>query len=375
MHPDDARRSRRDFLRTAGLGAAAATLGVSRIATARQTAPRLDKKLGVALVGLGYYSTDLLAPALQETQNAYLAGIVTGTPQKAETWKARYDIPHENVYDYENFDDIASNDAIDVIYIVLPNSMHAEYSIRASRAGKHVICEKPMAMTVKECEEMIRAAEEAGRSLSIGYRTQYDPAVQHAMRIGQEQEYGLMRMVVAGAGFRIGNGPHWKLTAEYGGGALMDMGVYSIQGARYMTGEEPVSVTAQTFTTRPDVFTEVDETTIIQMEFPSGALGNVHTSFGFGMNYLQANADRGFVRLEPFQSYRNIRGTSSDGPIEPAGVNQQAAQIDEDVYNAANGLPVRVPGLEGLNDMRVVEATRQSMRDSGRRVTLLPAGE
>ena len=372
MHSKPPQHSRRDFLRTTAIGATAITLGASRTA-AQQRPPKLQEKVGVALVGLGYYATDLLAPALQETQNAYLAGIVTGTPSKAESWMAQHQIPAENVYNYENFDDIARNDAIDVVYIVLPNSMHAEYSIRASRAGKHVICEKPMAMNARECEAMIAAAEEAGKSLSIGYRTQYDPAVQTAMRIGQEREYGLMRMIVAGAGFRIGSNPHWKLTAEYGGGALMDMGVYSLQGGRYMVGEEPIAVTAQTFTTRPELFTEVDETTLFQLEFPSGALANLHTSFGFGMNYLQANAERGFVRLEPFQSYRNVRGESSGGPIPPAGVNQQAAQIDEDVYNAMNGQLVRVPGEEGLNDVRVVDAIRQSIREGGRRVTLAPS--
>ena len=366
------RNSRRDFLKTAALGAAAASLGVAPTRAAVVRPPQLEKKLGVALVGLGYYSTQLLAPALQETKNVALTGIVTGTPEKAASWKEQYDIPDENIYDYDTFDDIARNDAIDIVYVVLPNSMHAEYSIRASRAGKHVICEKPMALDVRECEAMIAAAAEAGKGLSVGYRTQYDPAVQEAMRLGQEQILGPMRLVVAGAGFRIGENPHWKISREYGGGALMDMGVYSLQAGRYMTGEEPIAVTAQTFTTRPEVFTEVDETTLFQLEFPSGALANLQTSFGFGMNYMQANAARGFVRLEPFQAYRDIRGESSQGPIPPAGVNQQAAQMDEDAYNMANGLPVRVPGEEGLLDMRVVEAVRQSIRDGGRRVTLAP---
>lgn len=366
----DASRSRRNFIKTAAMGAAAASFGIPAPARADDRVRTLDRKLGVALVGLGYYSTDLLAPALQETQNTYLAGIVTGTPAKADAWMERYDIPPENVYNYETFDDIATNDDIDIVYVVLPNSMHAEYSVRASRAGKHVICEKPMAMNARECEAMIAAAEEAGRALSIGYRVQFDPATHAAMRIGQEQVYGPMRLVVAGAGFRIGESAHWKLTREYGGGALMDMGVYSLQAGRYVTGEEPIAVTAQTYTTRPQVFTEVDETTLFQTEFPSGAIGNLQTSFGFGMNYVQATAQRGFVRLEPFQAYRNIRGESSDGPIPPAGINQQAAQMDEVAYNIVNDLPMRVPGEEGWKDMRVVDAIWQSIREGGRRITL-----
>ncbi|HEX7069749.1 MAG TPA: gfo/Idh/MocA family oxidoreductase, partial [Rhodothermales bacterium] len=128
----------------------------------------------------------------------------------------------------------------------------------------------------------------------------------------------------------------------------------------------------QTHTTRPSLFTEVDETTSFQLEFPSGALANLQTSFGFGMNYLRTTTGRGYIHLEPFQAYRNVRGESSQGPIAPAGVNQQATQMDEDAYNIAQGNPVRVPGEEGWRDMRVVDAIRQSIREGGRRITLAP---
>lgn len=366
--------SRREFLKTAALGTAATTAGWGLHPAAASSRRRLERKLGVALVGLGYYSTDLLAPALQETENVYLAGIVTGTPSKIPTWQEKFDIPDANVYSYDTFDDIAGNDSIDIVYVVLPNAMHAEYSIRASRAGKHVICEKPMAMNAAECEQMIAAAKEAGKSLSIGYRVQYDPATQEAMRLSQSGEIGPMRLVVAGAGYREWRPDHWKVNKSMGGGAMMDMGVYSLQGGRYITGEEPIAVTAQTFTTRPEIFTDVDETTLFQLEFPSGALANLHTSFGFGMNYLQANAEDGWLRLEPMSAYRNVRGESSKGPIEPAGVNQQATQMDEDALNMAEGRPVRVPGEEGWRDMRVVDAVYQSIREGGRRITLTPAG-
>lgn len=362
--------SRRQFLRTAAFGAAAASLSVGARPHIGRRPRRLENKLGVALVGLGYYSTDLLAPALQETENTYLSAIVTGTPSKAEAWKERYGIPESHVYNYETFDEIARNDDIDIVYVVLPNSMHAEYTIRALRAGKHVICEKPMAINARECEQMIAAAEEADRALSIGYRVQFDPATQEAMRLAHEQVLGPVRLVVAGAGFRHGDGPHWKLTKEYGGGAMMDMGVYSLQGARYITGEEPVAVSAQTHTTRPHIFTDVDETTFFQLEFPSGAVANLQTSFGFGMNYLRASTGRGFIHLEPFQAYRNVRGESSNGPIEPSGINQQAAQMDEVALGIVEGTPMRVPGEEGWKDMRVVDAIQQSIREGGRRITL-----
>src|SRR5690606_16197384 len=144
------------------------------------------KKPVVALVVLGYYSTDLLAPALQMTKHCTLSGIVTGTPSKAESWKKKYNIPDANIYNYDNFDTIADNPAIDVIYIVLPPSMHAEYSIRAAQAGKHVWCEKPMALTVEECQRMIDACNKNKVKLSIGYRMQHEPNTQKIIQFGKE---------------------------------------------------------------------------------------------------------------------------------------------------------------------------------------------
>ncbi|MGD1892680.1 MAG: Gfo/Idh/MocA family oxidoreductase [Cyclobacteriaceae bacterium] len=314
------------------------------------------EKLGIALVGLGYYSGKVLAPALQETENCYLAGIVTGTPEKEKTWAEQYGIKDKNIYNYDNYNSIADNDDIDIIYVVLPNSMHAEYTIRAAEAGKHVICEKPMGLNAQECESMIKACESNKQKLSIGYRMQFEPHTQEVMRLGQEQVFGPVKLVNAGAGYRESRADHWKLDKEMGGSAMMDMGVYSLQAARYVTGEEPVAVTAQTFTTRPELFTEVDETTMFQLEFPSGALANLHTSFGMGMNYLNVTAEKGWFKLDPFSAYRGIKGESKNGPIEFPQINQQAAQMDEQAYCVMEDKPMRVPGEEGLRDMRVVDA-------------------
>ena len=327
-------------------------------------------KMGIALVGLGYYSTDLLAPALQETSHSYLAGIVTGTPEKATRWMSQYNIPEGNVYNYENFDEIASNDDIDIIYVVLPNSMHAEYTIRAARAGKHVICEKPMASNAEECRAMIAACKEAGVMLSIGYRMQFEPTTQELIRIGADRDFGEIRMVTAGAGYREGRPHTWKLRKAMSGGAMMDMGVYSLQAARYATGEEPATVSAQTFTSRPELFSEVDETTSFQLTFPSGAIANLQTSHSMGLNTLQVRYQRGWARLEPFQSYRGIRGTSARGAMDFPVINQQATQMDEDAQAMMNGTPLRVPGEEGLRDMIVVDAIYASIAEGGRTITL-----
>ena len=348
------------------MGAAA----VSVSGTMPRPAVRPEERLGIALVGLGYYSTDVLAPALQQTEQVYLAGIVTGTPEKAEEWSKKYNIPASNIYNYENFDSIADNPAIDIIYVVLPNSMHAEYTVRAAKAGKHVICEKPMALSVRECEQMIEACEQAGVKLSIGYRLHFEPTTQEVMRIAREKPFGNIQFVTAGAGYRESRADHWKLSKEYGGGAMMDMGVYSLQGARYSTGEEPIAVTAQTFVTRPDLFREVDETTTFQLEFPSGAVANCHTSFTANMNYLLVNAERGWVRLQPFSGYGGIKGETSQGPLNFPEINQQAAQMDEVALCIKENRPMRVPGEEGLKDIKVVEAIFRSIQAGGARISL-----
>jgi glucose-fructose oxidoreductase len=363
--------SRRNFLQQATLGVGASLLAAPAFAShSLFTPPQTGKPLGIALMGLGYYSRDLLAPALQETKNCRLTGIVTGTPAKADEWKKKYNIPAKNVYNYQNFDRIADNPDIDIVYVVLPNSMHAEYVTRAAKAGKHVICEKPMAMSVRECEQMIEACKKADKELSIGYRMQFEPTTQEIMRIGQQKELGQVQMVAAGAGFVDNTPGRWRHKKVFGGGAMMDMGVYALQGARYVTGEEPIAVTAQTFTTRPEMFKEVDETTTFQLLFPSGAVANLHTSFGMSMNYLHATAEKGWFRLDPFSTYSNIKGESSKGPLQFPKINQQAAQMDEVAYCIANKKPMRVTGEEGLKDMRVVEAIYQSIKNGSKRIEL-----
>lgn len=210
------------------------------------------EKLGVALVGLGYYSTDLLAPALQQTKHCYLAGIVTGTPDKAEARKKKYNIPDKNIYNYDNFNQVANNPAIDVVYVVLPPSMHKEYVVRAANAGKHVWCEKPMAVTAAECRAMIDACNKNKRTLAIGYRLQHEPNTQAYRKIVNQKLLGKILKAGCGAGYYDNRTNHWKQIKAMGGGALPDMGVYAIQGARLGTGMEPVAVvSAKTSTTRP----------------------------------------------------------------------------------------------------------------------------
>ncbi len=346
--------TRRKFIHQTGLLAASTAF----LPNALWSATRKQKeKLGVALVGLGYYSTDLLAPALQLTEHCELKGIVTGSPEKIPVWQEKYGIEDKNIYDYEGMDKIADNHDIDVIYIVLPPSMHAEYTIRAANTGKHVWCEKPMAPTVAECEKMIRACNDNKVKLAIGYRCQHDPNIQAYMQASNGKPFGAVKMVSSSAGYFDGRTDHWKQKKAMGGGVMGDMGVYAIQGARLATGEEPVSVLAQTFTTRPEIYNEVAETAMYQLEFPSGARAACQSSFGIQMNYLNINYKDGWIKMSPHSSYSGNQGVRSDGKIIDYPIeNQQARQMDDDSLSIMNDSDMLVPGEEGLRDIRVVEA-------------------
>lgn len=358
--------SRRKFLLQTGAGIATAAFASDAFPAILQK----KAKLGVALVGLGYYSTDLLAPALQLTEKCYLAGIVTGTPSKAVTWKQQYNIPDKNIYNYDNFDSIANNSDIDVIYIVLPPSMHAEYSIRAAKAGKHVWCEKPMAVTEAECKDMIDACNQNKVKLSIGYRMHHEPNTQQIMKWAKSKPYGNILTLSAAAGYYDARTDHWKQKKAMGGGVMGDMGVYPLNAARYATGLEPISVEAKASTTRPEIYKEVVETMVFDLEFPGGVTAKCETSYGKGMNDLMVNCKNGWYKLSPFQAYNGINGETSDGkklntPIR----NEQSTQMDNDAIAIMENKSVLVPGEEGLKDIRIVEAVYRSAEQK-KRVTI-----
>jgi glucose-fructose oxidoreductase len=353
--------TRRNILKSIAIGGAATLFSPNSLLSATL---QQKERLGVALVGLGYYSTDLLAPALQQTKHCYLAGIVTGTPAKAEAWKQKYNIPDKNIYNYQNFGQVANNPDIDVIYVVLPPSMHKEYVVKAANAGKHVWCEKPMAISVQECQDMIDACKKNKKSLAIGYRLQHEPNTQEYRRIVKQKLLGNVKSLTCGAGYRENRTDHWKQKKEMGGGVLYDMGVYAIQGARLGSGMEPVSIiSAKTSTTRPEIYRNgLDETTEARLEFPGGVMADIKTSFGENINYLNIMCEKGDIKMSPYQSYAGLKGSSPLGEINHSYQVpwQQAKQMDDDAQAIMQGKPMLVPGEEGLRDIRIVEAIYKS---------------
>ena len=360
--------TRRTLMAGVGLGIAAA--GMPALAATP------GRKLGYAIVGLGSYATKQIMPAFAGCDHARISALVSGTPAKLEQYGAQYGVPKTHHYSYETFDRIADNPDIDAVYVILPNSMHAEYTIRAARAGKHVMCEKPMAISVAECEAMIAACRTAGKKLMIGYRSRFEPHNQLAIELARGGHVGPTRIITAEHGFPIQPG-QWRLDKPLsGGGSLMDIGIYSLNAVRYLTGEEPVDVMAIESTDRADPrFRTVEDRITFLLRFPSGIEATCVSSYSSAHNSYRVIGTQGWIDMEPATPYSGhamrIRrdGKVNDRTLPPSPKTQFAGQLDHLAQAVLNGTPVIVPGEEGLADLRVIEAIYRSARE-GRRVSL-----
>ncbi len=347
--------------------AQAATLAAAPFVSTRVTralAAASQRKLGFALCGLGSLSTYQIAPALQKTANCRLAGIITGTPAKAVKWKAQYGIPDRNIYNYETMHRIADNPDIDVVYVVTPNALHLDYALIAAKAGKHVLCEKPMEISVARCQQMIDAVKAANRLLAIGYRCRFEPHHLECARLARSKEFGALKVVDAYFGFNIPAGV-WRLNrALAGGGPLMDVGIYALQATRYLTGEEPLWVSATTSQGDPARFAEVEESVLWQTRFPGGAVSHCGTSYNAApTGYFRAIAEHGWFGLDPAFNYDGIRGMRSDGTaIALPPIDQFAVEMDDFSRCIMEKTATKVPGEEGLRDLKIMTAIYESAR-------------
>ena len=360
---------RRQFLTSsAAIAATPLFAGIAGSALAQGS----GRKLGVALCGLGSLSTNQIAPALQKTRNCRLAGIVTGTPSKAEEWKKKYGLPERSVYDYKTMSRMADNKDIDIVYVVTPNSLHLEHALAAAAAGKHVFCEKPMEVTVERCQQMIDAVKKAGRMLGVGYRCQFEPNNLECVRLAKEKVLGDVKIIDSNFGFAMGDPTQWRLKRDLaGGGALMDVGIYCLQTTMMLTGEKPIWINAAEVKTDAVKFKEVDETIMWQTKFPSGVVANCTSTYSAnGLAGFRAATTRGWFGLDPAYFYGGNRGRRSDGTeINIPVADQFALELDDFADCIINKRPTKVPGEMGLMDVKYLMAIYESIR-KGRPVSL-----
>lgn len=327
--------------------------------------------LRVAIMGLGSYGTRV-AEAMQTCKRAKLVGVISGTPAKIKDWQSKYDIPEKNCYNYENYDSVKDNPDIDAIYVITPNALHHQAVLRIAAAGKHAICEKPMALNAQEGQEMVDACNKANVKLLVGYRMHFEPNTLEIVRMRNDGELGKIMFFQGLSGFNIGDPNQWRLNKELaGGGSLMDIGIYSINGARYMVGEEPIWVTAQETKTDPIKFKEgVDETIQFQLGFPSGAVASCLSTYS--MNHLDRfflNGDKGFAELQPSTGYGPIKGRTHKGELTKPHVTHQTVQMDEmaGIILAGEQAIVPVDGAEGVKDLKIIDAIYEVCKTGGKK--------
>jgi len=355
------KNSRRKFLKN--IAASSALLPFLSPSAAMVYPIKTSRKLRVALCGLGSYATHQLAPGIMQSINCELTGIITGSPEKAKIWKEKYNLLDKNIYNYQNFDEIALNPDIDAVYIVLPNSMHAEYVIRAAKAKKNVITEKPMSISVKEAKEMIKVCNEQGVKLGVGYRLHYEPFTQEIMRLAKDKDFGNIKFVETKFAWRNRDINAWRMQNKFsGGGALMDVGIYCINASRYSTGEEPISVTAQAIKTEPEIYRDIEETLLWQLKFPSGAIASGMSSYATNAQKLSIHYEKGSLDLAPAYDYGPLKGSTSKGTMNQAVVHHQAYQMDGFADALLNNKPILTDGEEGLKDMIIIEAIKKAAK-------------
>jgi len=340
------------------------------------------RKIGYCAVGLGRIS-GIFMSAVKQSSQARMVALVSGYREKAEKIAADYGIAAKNIYSYDNFDSIADNPEIDAVYIGLPNSMHAEYTIRAARAGKHVLCEKPMAVSVAECQSMIDACRKANKKLMIAYRIQYEPVVHaRALELIRSGQLGAIQTLEGAYGFNISprgatikgvNRPEFRINAALsGGGPMMDVGIYALNAFRYLMGEEPAEMTASTSVIDKDGrFNGIEENMVWTMKFPSGAVASCATSYGASLGpYFRIAGSKGTLLSDPAWNYDGMKMTvrlQGQPPTEVTNPERHPAQFVREADHFAECIlqnkELKTPGEEGMRDVKhIAELYRVAKR-------------
>jgi predicted dehydrogenase len=346
------------------LAAAAALLG--RRASAQ---PQEQRKIGYCIVGLGRISMQHFMPGTRLSKLSRVTALVSGHRDKAEKMAAEYNVSPKSIYSYADYDAIAANKDIDAVYIALPNSMHAEYTIRAAKAGKHVLCEKPMATTVADADAMVAACRRANKKLMIAYRCQYEPTNLRAIQLIRDGKLGKVEAIESANGFNIRAG-EWRLSKTLGGGGpLMDVGIYSLNACRYLTGEEPAELKGySSVIDRDGRFDEVEENLSWSMTFPSGVVASCNTTYGVNMpGFYRVHGTKGMLHVEPAFGYQGQHLTAKiqdQPPLDEPNPNRDPSQFVPEADHLAECIlgnkEPKTPGEEGLKDMKLMMALYRS---------------
>ena len=339
-----------------------------------------DQRVGFAIVGLGRLALGQILPAMGKSKYVRPVALVSGDREKARKIAAQYGIADKSIYDYQTYDQLAHNPDVQVIYIVLPNSMHAEFVVRGARAGKHILCEKPMATTAKDCERMIAACDAAKVKLMIAYRSQYEPYDKLLVKMIREGKLGKLKQFIATNSQNQGDPSQWRLKkALAGGGCMPDVGVYCLNAARFLSDEEPYEIQASVLQPKNDPrFTEVEASCQVIARFPSGFTAVFNSAYNAHKSqFLRVEGEDCWAELNPAFAYSGIKmkyakfEAPHDLAVEPQleARDQFAEEMDHFALCVQKNLRPHTPGEEGLQDQRITDAIYESAR-TGRVIKL-----
>jgi glucose-fructose oxidoreductase len=330
-------------------------------------------KIRYAVVGLGHIAQAAVLPAFAHAaRNSELTALVSDDPTKHKKLSKKYNV--DLTYSYDQYDDCLNSGQVDAVYIALPNSLHREFTVRAARAGIHVLCEKPMAVTEDECEEMIHVAARSKVKLMVAYRLHFERANLEAVEIVQSGKLGEPKFFSSVFTMQVKEG-NIRLKRELGGGTLYDIGIYCINAARYVFRAEPVEVFAFSLSSEDKRFKEVDEMTSAVLHFSKDRLAAFTCSFGSAdISAYQVVGTKGDLRVEPAYEYvGELRHRLTvDGRTREKSFSMRDQFAPELLYFSdciKKGLEPEPSGIEGLADVRVIQALYRSA-EIGRAVKL-----
>lgn len=338
--------------------------------------PNGKGKIRYAVVGLGWIAQEDVLPAFSHAENSELVALVSGDPKKIEALSKKYNVQQN--YSYDEYEKCLRSGEIDAVYIALPNHLHCEYTVKAAKAGIHVLCEKPMAVTETECEQMIQAAKDNNVKLMIAYRLHFDKANMEAVRMANSGKLGSVRIFNSVFSQPVTDEDNVRLEPiAKGGGTVYDMGIYCINAARYLFQEEPIEVIGFSANNGESRFSESDEMTSAIMRFPDDRLASFTSSFGVAdTSTFQIVGTKGDLRMDSAYSYQGelkqqitINGEKQEQSF-PAG-DQFAAEIN---YFSDCILIDKDPepsGKEGLIDVHIIRAIYESV-ESRQPIELAP---
>jgi predicted dehydrogenase len=326
-------------------------------------------KIGYAVVGLGILARNAILPAFANCKHSRLVALVSRDAKKAAELGKKYKA--SKIYSTSNFDGCLKNPEISAVYVVTPPGQHEEFTVRAAQAGKHVLCEKPLAATVKQSGKMVGACRQTGVLLMTAYRKYFEPSTVYLKSLIASGALGRIDAIHTSFSeiYNPKSSPLWLLDPSLaGGGPMMDLGVYCVNTSRWLVGEDPAEAVAQSWRHDKRRFANVEEGMAFQLRFPSGLMVQGTSTYNAAISsFVYVQGSKGWMALSPaytFDDERHLTGKIGGRTIYRRFkvINEFAAELDAFSLAIRKKKPVEPDGVQGHRDMIILNAIYQSAR-------------